>query len=89
MYPPNYVFTFLQVLWLGVDDCHATWELEKDIPANLIKEFEESTAVDVETIAMRSLGQTSNILNVIKHDSTKPQIKKCKMDRHTVAIDDG
>ena len=77
------------MLWLGVDDCYATWELEKDIPANLITEFEECTAVEVETIPTRSLGQTSNILNVIKCDSTKPQVKKCKMDRHTIATDDG
>lgn len=72
-----------------MEDCYATWELENDIPANLIKEFEESTALEVETISTRSMGQICNILNVIKDDSIKPHIKKCKMDRHVIAIDDG
>lgn len=61
----------------------------KYIPANLIKEFEEYTKLEVERISTRSMGQTCNILNVVKSDSTKPQVKKCKVDRDTISADDG
>ena len=30
-----------------MDDCFATWEVEKDIPANVIKEFEECAELEV------------------------------------------
>ena len=62
-----------------MDDCFATWEVEKDIPANVIKEFEECAELEVERISTRSMGQTCNVLNVVKSDNTKPHLKKCKI----------
>lgn len=47
-----------------MDDCHFTWEQEKDVPTHIIKEYEESTIVTVNEISRESMGQSSRILNV-------------------------
>ena len=64
-----------KVLWLGMDDCHFTWEQEKDVPTHIIKENEESATVAVNEISRKSMGQSSSILNVTSNDRTDPESK--------------
>jgi len=75
-------------LWLGLDECYATWELEKDIPPHIIKEFKESTAVVADEISARNMAQTATTLTVANL-TTEPQAKKSKTERITVVKDDG
>ena len=72
-----------------MEDCYATWELEKDIPSQLIKEFEESALLEIDEISSKSMGQTSKILNITRSDSAKHQPKKSKIDRTTIDMDNG
>lgn len=81
--------THYKVLWLGVEDCYATWELEKHIPSQLIKEFEESALLEIDEISSKSVGQTSKILNITRSDNAKHQLKKSKIDRTTIDMDNG
>ena len=70
-----------QVLWLGMDDCHFTWEQEKDVPTHIIKEYEEKAIVAVNEISRRSMGQSSSILNVTLNERTDPESKRPKIER--------
>lgn len=72
-----------------MDDCHVTWEQEKDIPKEVLKEFEESVTVAVNEISRQSMGQTSNILNVTSNDGAEPDPKRSKKERVTISKDDG
>ena len=78
-----------KVLWLGMDDCHFTWEHEKDVPTEIIKEYEESATVAVNEVSRQTMGQSSSILNVTSNDWTDPKSKQPKTERIVINEDDG
>jgi len=76
------MFFIYKVLWLGMDDCHVTWEQEEHIPKQIVKEFEKSTMVVVNEISRHTMGQTSRILDVTSNDKAKSESKRSKKDSY-------
>lgn len=65
------VVKFIQVLWLGMEECNKTWEKASDIPPAVIMEFEHgSKAVITDNIEDR-MGQTMHTL-VTAQGHTQP-----------------
>ena len=78
-----------QVLWLGIDSCHASWEKEENIPVDVIKEFEEQATLQINAISMPQFGKTSCTLIVDNKLDYEPQQKAKKSDRIIIEEDCG
>lgn len=79
-----------KVLWLGMDNCHTSWEQEEAIPAMVLKEFEMQTLVNVNEISSDSISHTLHTLNVTTKEKLQPQTpKKPKSDRIVIEEDNG
>lgn len=79
-----------KVLWLGMDNCHTSWEQEEAIPAAVLKEFEMQTSVNFHEICSDNIGHTLHTLNVTpKEKSQSEPPKKPKSDRIVLEENNG
>ena len=84
-----YIILYIQVLWLGMDDCHVTWEREEDIPREIIHEYETQVNTCVIEMCTEHVGQTCYTLNVSSQQEVEPAIKRPKCDRVVLDGDNG
>ena len=80
---------YLQVLWLGKDDCHTSWEKEKNIPTAVLHEFINQKSVNINDLCSDdSLGYKVHTLDVSTEDVTllTPE-KRRKVERMVVEKD--
>ena len=81
-----------QVLWLGDEDCHVSWEKEELIPKDVLEEYKSDSLVQVEQLSTEGIGQTSHTLCVSSTEKDQvpvPESKKQKCDRIVVHPDNG
>ena len=79
-----------KVLWLGMDDCHTSWEQEEVIPTAVLKEFEMQTSVNINEICSDNIGHTLHTLSITAKEKLQPETpKKPKSDRIVLEENDG
>ena len=82
------ILVLSQVLWLGLDDCFATWEDENDLPQGVVEEFETKENIATVDKVCQSTGQNHHVLYT-SHSVGPPNKKGCARGRTIVPPDQG
>jgi len=77
----TFYFVLLQVLWLGVPQCKATWEPASSVPQDLMADFEAGVTTEVDIDTTSAYGHVSNTMTVTHKPVSQPEVKKRKEER--------